>query len=158
VGGRPEIEAVNAGKAEQAELRPPDRSPELHGRLAVRRRLTVRPVSRGDAETGDLVNVEAALGAVEDERLEFALQLLLHVQQLEPEHLRVNGDRMGAVEPGVERLVDKVVGIRGLLDDGAGSSLARESASEDQDAAVRGAGGTQVPEPVSLGSRSRVAE
>jgi len=63
------------------------------------------------------VHVEAALRAVEDKRLEFALQLLLHVQKLEPEHLRVDGDRMRAVGPGVESLVDEVVRLHGLLGD-----------------------------------------
>jgi hypothetical protein len=52
----------------------------------VRRRETVPPVARvRHADALDPANLLATGGAVEDELGEFALQIALHLQQLEPE-------------------------------------------------------------------------
>jgi hypothetical protein len=80
------------------------------------------PVPRLHTETGNPVNVEAALGAVENEVLKLALEIGLHLQELEPEHLRVDGDRMRAA-PGGGRLVDKLTRLGGLLSDGVDGVL-----------------------------------
>ena len=40
------------------------------------------------------MHVEAALGAVEDGVLKLTFEVGLHHQELEPQHLRVNRDRM----------------------------------------------------------------
>ena len=64
------------------------------------------------------MNVEAALGAVEREVLERALEVGLHLQEFEPQHLRVDGDRMIAPTSSL-RLVNELVGFDGLLSDGA---------------------------------------
>jgi hypothetical protein len=53
----------------------------LDRRLAVRRGLSVRPVTRGDAEARDPVHVETALRAVEGEVLELALEVGLHLEE-----------------------------------------------------------------------------
>lgn len=115
MGGRPEIEVVNAEEAEQAELRPPDRSPELHRRLAVRSGLPMRPVAGRYPESRDPVNVEAAPRTVEDEVLELPIEVGLHVQQREPEHLGMGDERIGPAVADVDRLVDEGVGLRCLL-------------------------------------------
>jgi hypothetical protein len=47
-------------------------------------------MSGRDAETADPMNVEAAPGAVEGEILELALEVGLHLEELEPEHLGVD--------------------------------------------------------------------
>lgn len=52
------------------------------------------------------MDFHAASGAVEDELAEFLLEVALHLQQLEPEHLRVDHDRVGAAKAGSERLVE----------------------------------------------------
>ena len=52
-----------------------------------------------------------------DKVLEFALEVGLHLEQLEPQHLRVDRDRIIA-SAGSLRLVDKLVGLRRLLGDG----------------------------------------
>jgi hypothetical protein len=80
------------------------------------------PVPRLHTETGNPVNVEAALGSVENEVLKLALEIGLHLQELEPEHLRVDGDRMRAA-PGGGRLVDKLTRLGGLLSDGVDGVL-----------------------------------
>jgi len=79
--------------------------------------LSMPPVPRLHTETGNPVNVEAALGAVENEVLKLALEIGLHLQELEPEHLRADGDRVRAA-PGGGRLVDKLTRLGGLLSDG----------------------------------------
>jgi hypothetical protein len=68
------------------------------------------------------MNVEAASGAVEGEILELALEVGLHLQELEPEHLGVDGDRVIASTSSL-RLVDELVGLRGLLGDGVDGVL-----------------------------------
>ena len=68
------------------------------------------------------MNVEAAPGAAEGEILELALEIGLHLQQFEAEHLRVDGDRMIA-STGSLRFVDELVGLDGLLVDGADGVL-----------------------------------
>jgi hypothetical protein len=70
------------------------RHPVLDRRLAVRRGFPVRPMTRRDAEAAHPMNVEAAHGAVEREILELALEVGFHLQEFEPEHLRVDGDRV----------------------------------------------------------------
>ena len=68
------------------------------------------------------MNVEAAPGAVEDEVLELALEVGLHLQELEPEHLRVDRYRMIA-STGSLRFIDKLVGLRRLLGNGPDGAL-----------------------------------
>jgi hypothetical protein len=68
------------------------------------------------------MNVETAPGAVEGEILELALEVGLHFQELEPEHLAVDGDRMIA-STGSLRFVDEIVGLRRLLGDGVDGLL-----------------------------------
>src|SRR4029453_16981203 len=80
----------------------------------VRRGLSVRPMTGCDPEPADPMHVQAALRTVEDEDLELALEIGLHLQELEPEHLRVDGDRMIA-STGSLRLVDELVGLDRLL-------------------------------------------
>jgi hypothetical protein len=61
----------------------------LDRRLAVRRGLSVTPVSGRDAQSAHPVNIQAALRAVEDEVLELALQVDLHVQHPRTEDLPI---------------------------------------------------------------------
>ena len=68
------------------------------------------------------MHVEAALLAVGDEALEFALEVGLHLQKLEPQHLRMDRDRVIA-STGSLRLVNEVVGLRRLLGDGVDGML-----------------------------------
>jgi hypothetical protein len=63
------------------------------------------------------MHVEAALRAVRHPRLELALEVGLHLQELEPEHLRVDRNRMIA-STGSLRFVDEIVGLDGLLGHG----------------------------------------
>jgi hypothetical protein len=55
------------------------------------------------------MNVEAAPGAVEGEILELALEVGLHLQKLEAQHLRVDRDRM-ITSTGSLRFVDELIG------------------------------------------------
>ena len=64
------------------------------------------------------MHVQAALRAVEGEILELAFEIRLHLEELEPQHLRVDGDRMIASTSSL-RLVNELVGLDGLLGDGA---------------------------------------
>jgi hypothetical protein len=56
------------------------------------------------------LNVETTLRAVQRPRLELALEVGVHPEELEPEHLRVEGDRMIA-SAGSLRLVDELIGL-----------------------------------------------
>jgi hypothetical protein len=88
----------------------------------VRRWLPVRPVAGRHAEPRHPMHVEAALRAVEGEVLELALEVGLHLQELEPEHLRVDCDRMIASTSSL-RFVDELVGLGRLLGDGVDGVL-----------------------------------
>jgi hypothetical protein len=88
----------------------------------MRRGFRVRPMSGRDAETADAMNVEAALRAVEGEILELALEVGLHPEEFEPEHLRMDGDRM-ITSTGSLRFVHELVGLDGLLGDVVDSVL-----------------------------------
>jgi hypothetical protein len=68
------------------------------------------------------MHVEAALRAVEDEVLKLTFEIGLHLQELEPEHLRVDRDRMIASTSSL-RLVDEIVGLHRLLSDGVDGVL-----------------------------------
>ena len=68
------------------------------------------------------MHVETALRAVEDKVLELALEVGLHPQELEAEHLRVDRDRMIPSTSSL-RLVNKLVGLDGLLGDRADGVL-----------------------------------
>jgi hypothetical protein len=70
------------------------RTAELDGGLTVRCRLPVGPVSGHDAQSAHPVNVQAALRAVEAEVLQLAFEVGLHLQELEPEHLGVDDERI----------------------------------------------------------------
>jgi hypothetical protein len=72
-----------------------------------------------DAETGDPMHVETAFRAVEGEVLKLTLEIRLHLQELQAEHLRVDGDWMIASTSSL-RLVDELVRLRRLLGDGCG--------------------------------------
>ena len=57
------------------------------------------------------MNLRTASLAVNDPRFEFSLEIGIHLQELQPKHLCLEGDRMGAVETGVQSLVnDRVRG------------------------------------------------
>jgi hypothetical protein len=88
-------------------------------RVSVKRRLPVRrgcPVAWRDFKTGNPVHRLAAARAVEHQLPELSLEVGLHLQELEPQHLRVNRNRMGAVQAGVECFVeDRARGRRLLL-------------------------------------------
>jgi hypothetical protein len=64
------------------------------------------------------MHVEAAFGAVEGEILKLALEVGLHLQELEPQHLRVDRDWV-IPSIGSLRLVDELVGLHRLFGDGA---------------------------------------
>jgi hypothetical protein len=63
------------------------------------------------------MHVEAALRAVEREVLQLALEIGLHLEPLQPEHLRVGDKWIGPAVPNVDRFVNEVVGLRCLLGD-----------------------------------------
>ena len=77
---------------------------------------------RADAEPRDPMNVEAALRAVEGEVLKLTLEVGFHLQELEAEHLRVDGDRVIA-STGSGRLVHELVGLSRLLGQGPNGVL-----------------------------------
>jgi len=52
----------------------------------------------GNAEPGDPMHGPAARGAVKDQLPKLAFKIDLHVQELEPQHLRVDGERMRAAK------------------------------------------------------------
>jgi len=71
------------------------------------RGLSMSPVTGRDADPSDPVNRPAAIGAVEDELFEFPLDRGFRLEELEPKHLRVDGERMGSAEARGDRLVDE---------------------------------------------------
>jgi hypothetical protein len=90
-------------------------------RVSVKRRL---PVRRGLSVPSGLARLQdrqpsapsGAARAVEHQLPELSLEVGLHLQELEPQHLRVNRNRMGAVQAGVECFVeDRARGRRLLL-------------------------------------------
>jgi hypothetical protein len=86
-----------------------DAGATLDGGLVVRRGFPMRPVATRDTEPGDPVDRSSAGRAVEHELPEFPLEVGLHVQKLEPEHLGVQRDGMGVTESGVECFTDESV-------------------------------------------------
>jgi hypothetical protein len=94
----------------------------LDGWFAVRRGLPMSPVPGLDSQSAHPMHVHAASRAVENEVLQFALEVGLHVQELEPKHLGVDGDRMIA-STGSLRLVDELIGLGRLLGDGVDGML-----------------------------------
>jgi hypothetical protein len=56
------------------------------------------------------MHVQAAPRAVEDEVLKLALEISLHLQELEPEHLRVDGEGMVPSTSSL-CLVDEIIGF-----------------------------------------------
>lgn len=70
-----------------------------------------------DAGTAHPMHVEAALGAVQRPGLKLALDVGFHLEELEPEHLGVDSDRMIA-SSGSLRLGHELVSFRGLLGQG----------------------------------------
>ncbi len=89
------------------------------------RRLCVCPMPRRNTEAGHPMHVAAAIGAAQHERLELALDRCLRPQELKAEHLRVNGEGVGAVQAGGHGLVDERArggclfgqGLNGMLED-----------------------------------------
>jgi hypothetical protein len=94
----------------------------LDGWFAVRRGLPVSPVPGLDSQSAHPMHVQAASRAVENEVLQLTFEVGLHLQELESEHLRVDGDRMIA-STGSLRLVNELVGLRRLLGDGVNGVL-----------------------------------
>jgi len=88
----------------------------------MRRGLCVRPVTRRDPETAHPVDVQTAPRAVDREVLKLAFEVGLHLEQLEPQHLRVDRDRMIA-STGSLRFIDEIVGLRRLLAHGMDGSF-----------------------------------
>ena len=80
-------------------------------------------MARRDAETAHPMNVEAALRAVGDEVLKLAFEVGFHLQQLEPQHLRVGDERIGPAVSDPDRLVDERIGLLGLVRDGVDGVL-----------------------------------
>jgi hypothetical protein len=74
------------------------------------------------------MHIEAAFRAVEREVLEFALEVGLHLQEFQPQHLGVGDERIGPAMLNPDQVVDEVVGFRCLLGDGL-SSCSRMSRS-----------------------------
>jgi hypothetical protein len=99
-----------------------DQELDLDRWLAVRRGLSVRPMTRGDAETADPMHVETTLCAVQRPGLELALDVGFHLEQLKPKHLRVDRDRVIASTSGL-RLVNELIGLDGLLGNGVDGVL-----------------------------------
>lgn len=75
----------------------------------------MRPVPCRSSEASNPVNRPPAISTVEDELAELSLEIGLHVEQLQAEHLRVDRERMRSAEAGGERLVDEAVSLRRLL-------------------------------------------
>jgi hypothetical protein len=67
--------------------------------------LAMRPVPWRDTESADPVNPAPAVNAVEDELLELALEVRLHVQKLKAEQLRRDRNAARSVEASRERPV-----------------------------------------------------
>jgi hypothetical protein len=89
----------------------------------MRRWLAVRPVPRHHAEAADPVNVQAALGAVQGEVLELALEIGFHLEEFDSQHLGVDHERIGAAMPDLDRFIDEVIGLGRLLGDGVDGAL-----------------------------------
>jgi hypothetical protein len=58
-----------------------------------------------------------------DQVLELALEVGLHLEELEPEHLGVGDEWIGPAVSDPDRLVDEVVGFHRLLSNGVDSVL-----------------------------------
>ena len=81
------------------------------------------PVPRvGHVDTLNPVDLRAAGFAVEDPGRKFPIQVGPHLQELEPEHLRVDRDRVIA-STGSLRLVDELVRLRRVLSNGVDGVL-----------------------------------
>jgi len=63
------------------------------------------------------MHVEATPSAVEDQLPKLALEVGLHVQELEAEHVRVDDRGVGGAVPDRDRFVDEIVSLRGLFRD-----------------------------------------
>jgi hypothetical protein len=113
--------------------------------LAVRRRLSVCPVAGGDAKARDPMHVEAALRAVRHPGLELALEVGL--QELEPEHLRVDRDQVIASTSSL-CLVNELVGLGSLLGDGADGVLEDLAFTAGHEGRLAGRGPSMVRERV----------
>jgi hypothetical protein len=74
-------------------------------------------------ETGHPVNLPPTGRAVENELAESFLEIGFHLEELEPQELRLDRDPVGAVETGGEGLVDQGIGLGGLFGDRGDSSL-----------------------------------
>ena len=66
----------------------------------------MRPMTGRDPVARHPVHCLAAARAVEHEPSEIALEVGLHLQKLEAKHLRLEGDGVGAVQAGVDTLID----------------------------------------------------
>jgi hypothetical protein len=79
----------------------------LGRRFLVPRGFPVRPVPEGAAETGSSARRLAAVGAVQHEILETALEAGFHLEEFEPQHLRVDGDRYEPSRPASRPVDDR---------------------------------------------------
>lgn len=75
----------------------------------------MRPVTGRRPETRDPVDRPAAVGAVEDEPAELPLEVGLHLDQLQPQHLGVDRQRVRPAKARVQCLIHERVGLDGLF-------------------------------------------
>ncbi len=75
----------------------------------------MRPMARANADPADVVRSVAADNAVELDPFEFALKVGFHAEELRTQTPHVHDERLGPVEPRIDRLVDDGVGVRRLL-------------------------------------------
>lgn len=68
-------------------------------------------MTRGDAETAEPVHVQATLRAVEDEVLELALQISLHLQEFEAKDLRLKSYRVISGHASGQRLAEAAAAV-----------------------------------------------
>jgi hypothetical protein len=109
------------------------------------------------------MHVEAALRAVEDEVPRARAQGRLHLQELEPEHLRVDDNRMIASTSSL-RLVHELIGVDGLLSHGPDGvledlalSAAIDSKLDQRTDYVAGVGRRSASGPRAVTSLTRIA-
>ena len=75
------------------------------------------PMARvGHADSLNPMDLHAPRGAVQYEFGKLALEIALHLEQLQPQHLGVDHDRIGRTGSGREDQIDEVVGLDAGLD------------------------------------------
>lgn len=87
-------------------------------------------------EARDPMNRPPAIRAVENELTELPLEVGFHAEKLEAQHLGADGDLMGAVQTGSDRLVNEFIGPRRLLGYGMDGALEDVALTPSHDASV----------------------